>query len=314
MTRIILRRIALAIPALLGVSLLVFLLMQILPGDPAAGMLGPGAPPEARELLRHQLGLDRPLPIRYLSWLGDVLRGDLGYSEQRRRSVASLLSQAWSNTVILAAVTAAFGLVLGALIGTVSAIFRGKWLDRLLSTAALTGLSVPSFWLAVLLLIVFSAELNWLPPSGTGLGEGPVEFARHLVMPVIAGGLVTLGITARVTRASMVEAYDADFVTTLHAKGLRSRQVLGHVSKNALNPILTTAGLQIGYLLGGQVLIETIFSWPGMGELVFTAISQRDLVVVQGAILVMAVAFVLVNLAVDIIQMFVDPSLKRATA
>jgi peptide/nickel transport system permease protein len=311
--RIILRRLALAIPALLGVSILVFLLMQILPGDPAAAMLSPGAPPEAREMLRHQLGLDRPLPIRYLSWLGDVLTGDLGYSEQRRRSVADLLGQAWSNTFILAAITAAFGLILGSVIGTVAAIYRGSWLDRFLSTAALTGLSVPSFWLAVLLLIVFSAELNWLPPSGTGLDDGLVEFARHLVMPVIAGGLVTLGITARVTRASMIEAYDADFVTTLRAKGLRNRQVLGHVSKNALNPILTTAGLQIGYLLGGQVLIETIFSWPGMGELVFTAISQRDLVVVQGAILVMAVAFVIVNLAVDIIQALVDPSLKRAT-
>jgi peptide/nickel transport system permease protein len=170
---------------------------------------------------------------------------------------------------------------------------------------------VPSFWLAIILLIVFSSWLKVLPTTGTGLGLGPWQVMRHLAMPVLAGGLVTQGITARVTRASMVEALDADFVATLRAKGLRARQILWHVLKNALNPILTTSGLQIGYLLGGQVLIETIFAWPGMGKLVFTAISGRDLLVVQGAMLVIACGFVLINLAVDIVQVLVNPSLRQ---
>jgi peptide/nickel transport system permease protein len=306
------RRIALAVPALFGVTILVFLLMQVLPGDPAAAMLSPGATPHAREILHHQLGLDQPLPVRYVKWLGKAIHGDLGYSLQRRRSVGSLLKQAWWNTALLALVTAAFGLVTGAALGIVAAIHRGKWIDRFLSTVTLAGLSVPSFWLAILLLIVFSAQLKVLPTSGTGLSSGLGQFFLHLVMPVLAGGLVTQGITARVTRASMVEAYESDFVDTLRAKGLRSHQVLWHVFKNSLSPILTTSGLQIGYLLGGQVLIESIFSWPGMGELVYNAIEQRDLLVVQGAMLVIAGGFVVINLVVDIVQVTVSPGLKRA--
>ena len=305
------RRVLLAIPALFGVTLLVFVLMQILPGDPAAGLLSPGATPQARAIVRHQLGLDQPVPVRYVKWLGNAVHGDLGYSVQRRRTVGSLLKQAWGNTVLLALVTALFGLISGAALGIVAAIYRGRWIDRLLSTVTLAGLSVPSFWLAILLLILFSAEWRLLPTTGTGLSGGPFQFFRHLIMPVLAGGLVTQGITARVTRASMVEAFEADFVTTLRAKGLKSRQVLWHVIKNALNPILTTSGLQIGYLLGGQVLIETIFAWPGMGVLVYNAIEARDLVVVQGAMLVIAIGFVIINLIVDVVQVVVNPGLHR---
>jgi peptide/nickel transport system permease protein len=312
MSRIIGRRIALAVPALFGVTILVFLLMQVLPGDPAAGMLSPGATPHARAILHHQLGLDQPLPVRYVKWLGKATHGDLGYSLQRRRSVGSLLKQAWWNTALLALVTALFGLISGAVLGIIAAIHRGKWIDRLVSTVTLAGLSVPSFWLAILLLIVFSAQLKMLPTSGTGTSGGLLQFGRHLIMPVLAGGLVTQGITARVTRASMVEAYESDFVGTLRAKGLKSYQVLWHVFKNSLSPILTTSGLQIGYLLGGQVLIETIFAWPGMGVLVYNAIEQRDLQVVQGAMLVIAGGFVVINLIVDIVQVAVSPGLQRA--
>jgi peptide/nickel transport system permease protein len=238
MSRIIGRRIALAVPALFGVTILVFLLMQVLPGDPAAGMLSPGATPHARAILHHQLGLDQPLPVRYVKWLGKATHGDLGYSLQRRRSVGSLLKQAWWNTALLALVTALFGLISGAVLGIIAAIHRGKWIDRLVSTVTLAGLSVPSFWLAILLLIVFSAQLKMLPTSGTGTSGGLLQFGRHLIMPVLAGGLVTQGITARVTRASMVEAYESDFVGTLRAKGLKSYQVLWHVFKNSLSPIL----------------------------------------------------------------------------
>jgi peptide/nickel transport system permease protein len=251
--------------------------------------------------------------IQYLQWLGHVLHGNLGYSLIRRRSVGSLLKQAWWNTAILAICSALFGLITGVILGIVAAIYRGRWVDRVLSVVTMAGLSMPSFWLAILLLIVFSADLKLLPTTGTGSGQGLFQMARHLVMPVLAGGLVTQGITARVTRASMVEAYEADFVATLRAKGLKGHQILWHVVKNALNPILTTSGLQIGYLLGGQVLIETIFAWPGLGKLVFNAISGRDLVVVQGAMLIVAAGFVVINLIVDIIQVLVDPSLRSVT-
>jgi peptide/nickel transport system permease protein len=225
--------------------------------------------------------------------------------------VSSLLAQAWRNTAVLAAAAAGFGLVVGVLLGAIAAVFRGRLLDRALSVATLTGLSVPSFWAAIILLIVFSVNLGVLPASGMGTGGG-VDLVRHLVLPVIAASLVTTSITARVTRASMVEMFSSDFVDTLRAKGLRGGRVLWHVAKNALGPILTTAGLQFGYLLGGSVLIETIFRWPGMGTLVFNAISARDLLVVQGAILVIAVVFVLINLVVDVVQVAIDPRLKRA--
>jgi peptide/nickel transport system permease protein len=313
MGRVIGRRVVLAVPALLGVSILVFVLMQVLPGNPIASLVSPDASAKDIAALKHQLGMDRPLPIQYLKWLGNVFHGNLGYSIIRRRSVASLLKQAWWNTAVLAAFSALFGLVTGAVIGIVAGIYRGKWIDRLLSTITMGALSMPSFWLAILLLIVFSADLKMLPTTGTGLGQGPWQLFRHLVMPVLAGGLVTQGITARVTRASVVEAFEADFVATLRAKGLKARQILWHVLKNALNPILTTSGLQIGYLLGGQVLIETIFAWPGLGRLVFNAISGRDLVVVQGAMLLIATSFVLINLIVDIVQVLVNPSLRAVT-
>jgi peptide/nickel transport system permease protein len=287
--------------------------MQVLPGDPAASLLGPDASAQDVKAVRHELHLDQPLPVRYVDWLGNVLHGDFGYSLLRRRPISELLQQAWMNTAILAGVSALFGLVTGALCGIVAAIYRGKWVDKVLSAVTLVGLSVPSFWLAIILLIVFSSWLKVLPTTGTGLGQGPFQLFRHLAMPVLAGGLVTQGITARVTRAAMVEAYEADFVATLRAKGLKSRQILWHVWKNALNPILTTSGLQIGYLLGGQVLIETIFAWPGMGRLVYTAISGRDLAVVQGAMLVIACGFVIINLVVDVVQTIVNPSLRQVT-
>jgi peptide/nickel transport system permease protein len=182
----------------------------------------------------------------------------------------------------------------------------------MISTLALSGLSVPSYFIAILLVIVFSAQLKLLPTSGMHSADGgPLDFLAHLTMPVLAGSLVAFGVTARVTRASVVETYGADFVDLLRAKGLRSYQVLPHVIKNAASPVMTTSGLQVGALLGGAVLIETIFSWPGIGALVYNAISARDLRVVQGATLVIAMTFVLLNLLVDLLQMVVDPRQRR---
>lgn len=312
MLRIVLRRLALSIPILLGVTIIIFLLMTVLPGDPTASFITEDTPPEVKAQIRHELGLDRPLPVRYLSWLGDTVTGDLGYSPYRKREVTDLISQAWWNTALLAGASAIFGLVGGVALGFIAGIRRNKLADRTISVFSLTGLSVPSFFLAIVMLIVFSARLNWLPTSGTGLDDG--TFFKHLIMPMIAGGLATLAITTRVTRASIIETYSADFVQTLRAKGLTNTEVFRHVFKSAISPVLTTSGLQVGYLLGGAVLIETIFAWPGMGMLVFNAISSRDLLVVQGATLIIALMFVLVNLVVDLVQASIDPRLRRAIA
>ena len=310
---LILRRLGMGVLTVFGVTVVIFLLLSVLPGDPLAGLLPENAQPSDREELAERLGLNDPLPVRYVHWLGDAARGDLGYSPFRRRDVADLIGAAWKNTAVLASVSALVGLGLGVMAGTTAAVFRGRWPDRLISTLALTGLSVPSYWVAILLVIIFSAELKVLPASGMhGQEGGTVDFLKHLAMPLVAGSLVTVGVTARVTRASVVETFSADFVDTLRAKGLRWWQVLGHVIKNAASPVLTTSGLQVGNLLGGAVLIETIFSWPGMGSLVYTAISARDLRVVQGATLVIAVTFVLLNLLVDLLQMIIDPRQRGA--
>ena len=315
MLRYIAMRVGLAVPLLLGVSILIFVLMQILPGNELASFINPGYTTAADlALLKHQLGLDRPPPIRFFLWIGDVLKGNLGFSPIEQEPVSTLIKAAWANTAILASCTAFFGIVTGALLGIAAAFHRGRWIDRLLSTLSLGGLSVPSFWLAIVLLIIFGATLKVLPTQGTGISGGPGSFFEHLIMPMLAGGMVTQGITAKVTRASMIETLGADFVTTLRATGLTTRQILLHALKNAVNPILASSGLQIGYLLGGQVLIETIFSWPGMGLLVYNAISARDLQVVQGAMLVIAGTFVFVNLVVDVLQAIINPSLRKAGA
>lgn len=313
MAMVIFRRLGMAVPTLLGVSLLIWLLLSILPGDPLVALLPQDATPEDRAALEQSLGLDKPLPVRYVQWLGDVVQGDFGYSPFRRRDVSELISTAWKNTAVLAAVSATVGLSLGLLAGTVAGVYRGRWIDRVVTSSAIVGLSVPSFWVAILLLIVFSAELKILPAGGRAdLADGLFNYAKYLVMPVIAGSLITIAITARVARASIVETYQAEFVELLRAKGLREWQVLIHVGKNAVSPVLTTAGLQVGYLLGGSVLIETIYSWPGLGQLVFNAIAARDLLVVQATTLLIAVTFVLLNLAVDILQVTFDPRQKRA--
>lgn len=312
MLRVIATRIALVVPILLGVSIIVFLLMEILPGDPAAALLSNEATDAERQAVRTQLGLDDPLVVRYLSWLGDALTGDFGYSEYRRADVSDLLLQAWGNTAVLAVCSAVFGLAVGVWLGYVAGTHRGRVVDRVVTVISLSGLSIPSFFVAILMLLFFAAQLRWLPSGGLGVEPGVGPFLEHLIMPMIAGSLITMAITARVTRASIVDVSNADFVETLRVKGLRNGQVLRHVLKNAISPVLTTSGLQIGALLGGSVLVETIFRWPGMGLLVFNAISARDLKVVQGATLVIACTFVLVNLIVDLVQAVIDPRLRRA--
>jgi peptide/nickel transport system permease protein len=306
------KRLALGFPTILGVSFILYFLMAVLPGDPTTALLPDDAPKEAKLALRHELGLDRPLPVRYVRWLNDVAHGNLGYSRQRRRDVSELIATAWQNTAVLALVTAIAGLGIGIAAGAAAAVFRGRWPDRLLSLGAIAGFSIPSFWVAILLLILFSAQLKWLPASGVGnIGSGPGEFLRHLAMPLLAGSVVIVGITARITRASVIETYGADFVDLLRAKGLSNWQILLHVCRNAASPVLATAGVQIGNLLGGSVLIETIFAWPGLGQLTYIAISARDLVVVQASLLVIAITFMLLNIFFDLLQAVFDPRQRR---
>jgi peptide/nickel transport system permease protein len=306
------KRLLLAVPTIFGVSLILYFLMSVLPGDPTAALLPDDATKEARDALRHQLGLDQPIPVRYVNWLNGVAHGDLGYSRQRHRDVSELVARAWQNTAILAVCTAFVGLGLGIVFGVAAAVYQGRWPDRLLSLVAISGFSVPNFWIAILLLIIFSAQLKWLPASGVGnLGDGPLEFARHLVMPLIAGSVVIIGITARITRASVIETFGADFVDLLRAKGLSNWQILTHVSKNSVSPVLATSGVQIGNLLGGAVLVETIFAWPGLGQLTYIAISARDLVVVQASLLLIAITFVLLNIVFDLLQAVFDPRQRQ---
>ncbi|MGE0134942.1 MAG: ABC transporter permease [Dehalococcoidia bacterium] len=307
------RRLAMVVPTLLGVSIVVFLLMSVLPGDPLAGLLAQDASAADRAALEQSMGLDDPLPVRYVHWLGDALTGDFGYSPYRRRDVADLLGTAFRNTLQLAVASAAVGIGLGVALGTIAAVHRGRLLDRLVSVVAMTGISVPSYWVAILLIIVFSANLHWLPAGGMSSGGGGLlDTLKHLVMPAFASAFVSIGVTARMMRASLLETYGQDFVDTLRAKGLTGRRILWHVAKNAASPVLTVAGLQVGFLLGGSVLIETIFSWPGLGQLIFQAISARDFRVIQAGILVVAVTFVLVNLVVDLLQLVIDPRLRKA--
>jgi peptide/nickel transport system permease protein len=314
MTLMLLRRLGLAIPTLLGVSVVIFLLMSVLPGDPLAGLLAQDATAADRAALTHSLGLDAPLAVRYVRWLGDVLHGDFGYSPYRKRDVSELLGTAFLNTVQLAVVAATLGIGTGLILGVLAAVMRGRFIDRLVSMLAMTGISIPSYWVAILLIIIFSATLKWLPAGGMHSAHGGsfLDYMKHVAMPAFASAFVSIGVTARMTRASLLETYSMDFVDLLRAKGLRSWQVLWHVAKTAASPVLTVAGLQVGFLLGGSVLVETIFSWPGLGQLIFQAITARDFKVLQAGVLVVAVTFVLMNLLVDILQLLIDPRLRKA--
>jgi peptide/nickel transport system permease protein len=311
----IVRRLLLGIPTLLGVTVIVFSLMHLAPGDPISAMLPPDAPQEVVQMIRQQMGFDKPLPVQYWLWLTRVVQGDLGRSIATRRPVIEDIRSALGNTFMLAFAAACLGFTLGSTLGSLAAFSRGRWLDKASSAAAITGVSLPHYWVAIMLIIIFSVELNWLPAmgmQGTGAdSSGWGEIARHMILPTIALSLIPMGVVTRMVRASVLEILSQDFVLTLRAKGLWSRTVTRHVVKNAAPPVLTLMGLQFGYLLGGSVLVETVFSWPGSGYLLNLAIFQRDFPVLQGTILVLASFFVILNLVVDIAQSFVDPRIRR---
>jgi peptide/nickel transport system permease protein len=311
------RRLVLTIPILLGVTIICFALVKIAPGDPVQSLLPPNASQADIEKLRTLYGLDKPVVIQYLIWLWQVLSGNLGTSIANNAPVASEVFRAFGNTIVISIIAVALSFVLSLILGVIAAYRVGGLVDRLVTALSVFGISVPTFWLGVVLVIVFAVNLKWLPATGMGSGQsGGFNYfnwddLKFAVMPIVALALPPLGIMTRTTRSTVVETLNQDFVQTLRAKGLGEYHVILHALRNALPQILAMLGLQLGYLIGGSVLVETVFTWPGTGFLLNKAILTRDIPLLQGTILVLAVAFVLINLIVDLAQSLVDPRLKR---
>jgi peptide/nickel transport system permease protein len=311
-TQYVSRRVLAIIPVLLGISILVFLLVHLIPGDVAQILLGTQATDQQIETLRRSFGLDRPLPVQYLDWLSHILRGDFGVSFRTNRPVLPDLVSRFGVTLQLTLVSMVIALALAIPLGAASAANRGKASDGLTRIAALLGLSIPNFWLGTLLILFVSLTLHWLPPVGfVSLLDDPWLALQTLVLPALALGTAVAAFIMRMVRSSLLEVLRQDFIRTAHAKGLEERTVLyRHALKNAFIPILTVIGVQIGYLLGGAVIIESIFSLPGMGRFLLDSISNRDYAIVQGGVLFIALIFSLVNLAVDRVYGWLDPRIR----
>lgn len=304
MIRFLLRRLVLTIPVLLGVATLVFALIHLVPGDPAQAMLGEGASPDEVAELRHRLGLDRPLTVQYAAFLAGLAKGDLGVSLRTDRPVTTLILERVPATVELAMAAMAFAIVLAIPLGIVAAVWHRTSVDQAAMTVALLGISIPNFWLGPLLAIVFAVELGWLPVSGRGTPS-------HLVLPAITLGAALAAILARMTRASLLEELRELYVLAARARGAsRVRAILGHALRNSLIPIVTIIGLQVGAVLTGAVITETIFAWPGIGRLLIQSINFRDYPLVQGCILLIAVTYVTMNLLTDLMYGVLDPRIR----
>jgi peptide/nickel transport system permease protein len=308
-----LRRLLYAVPILLGVSLVVFSLIRLAPGDAADLLIPPEAPKEVAAAFRARFGLDQPLYIQYVKWLRQVLSGDLGVSVVSNRAVAGDLFNALGNTVFLALPAALLGFALGVGLGALSAFNRGTILDKVFSATAITGVSLPHYWTGIVLVAVFAVVLNVLPAQGMGPPGLPTTWQqlRHLILPVVTLSLIPMGVVSRLVRASVLEILSHEFVGALHAKGLWRRRVLFHVMKNAAPAVLAVMGLQFGYLLGGSILVETVYNWPGSGGLMNLAIFRRDVPTLSATILVIAAIFVLINVLVDVLQAVIDPRMRR---
>jgi peptide/nickel transport system permease protein len=311
------KRVLYTLPIALGVSVVSFLLVYIAPGDPLNAIAPADAPADVIAALRATYGLDRPLPVRYGLWLQRALHGDLGVSIASGRAVASEVLAAVSNTLLLAGAAAAAGVTLGCGLGALAGYRAGSWIDRVASAVSVVGVSVPHYWLGLVLTIVFSILLPWLPAMGAGPGDSvgwawDLAHLRHLVLPAATLAVIPMGIVTRTVRALVAETLGQEFVVALRARGLSAARVFLHVAKNAAPTVLAVAGLQIGYLMGGSILVETVFAWPGTGFLLNTAIFQRDIPLLQGTILVLCLFFVVLNLLVDMLQPWFDPRLSRA--
>jgi ABC-type dipeptide/oligopeptide/nickel transport system permease component len=313
-SRFLVRRLLLLVPVLMGVSVIVFLVLHLAPGDPAEIMLGSQATQADRMRLRADLGLDDPLYVQYARWMGHVVQGDLGRSLWMRRPVLGEVLTRLKATLLLTATALVISSIGGVALGILSATRPNSLLDRTSAVASLFGASMPVFWLGIVLMVIFSLNLGWLPASGmyAPYGGGDLaDLAKHLVLPAVTLAGASITIVARLTRAAMLEVLGQDFIRTARAKGLVERSVVvRHALKNALVPIVTVIGVQAGYLLGGAVLTETVFAWPGVGTLMVQGILARDIPLVQGCVLVVALTFVLVNLTVDLLYAVLDPRIR----
>ncbi|MFS8581559.1 MAG: ABC transporter permease [Limnochordales bacterium] len=304
MTQYILRRLVLVVPVLIGVSIVVFWMIRAIPGDPARVIAGEAATEELLERVREQYGLNEPPHVQYLIFVKNVLTGDFGRSIRSRRPVIEEIRTRIGPTVELAVGSMAVAVLLGVTTGILSAVRPNSWVDAVSMFIALVGISMPVFWLGLMFMYLFSYQLEWFPTAGRGTW-------RHLVLPALTLGLSSAAIIARMTRSSMLEVLRQDYVRTARAKGLAERViVLKHAFRNALIPIITVTGLQFGSLLGGAVLTESVFAWPGIGRLMVESIIARDYPVVQMSVLVVALAFILLNLIVDILYAYADPTIR----
>jgi peptide/nickel transport system permease protein len=306
------RRIIQAVPILLGVSLVVFGLVHVVPGNPIDMLMPPEASPAVIAQMKAAFGFDKPLHVQYLLWLGRALRGDFGLSVFNATPVWGQLVAALGNTFVLAILAAMLGFSLGIVCGLFAAAFHGRWPDKLFSAIATTGVSLPHYWCAIVLVLACAVLHDWLPAQGMGDDSLPLyDRLEYLVLPVVTLSLIPMGVIARLVRATVLEIQGQDFVGALTAKGLTRWPVIRHVCKNAAPPVLALMGLQFGYLLGGSILVETVFNWPGSGNLLNLAIFRRDIPVLQATILVLAAFFVVLNLLVDIAQAAIDPRIRR---
>ena len=312
--KLILGRLAAMVPMLVGLSMASFALVHVIPGDPALVMLGGESSKEAVAELRAQLGLDQPLPVRYWAWLRQVARGDLGQSLYNKTRVADELAWRLPTTLALVGLALAFSIGVGIPAGLVSAAYRNTWIDHAARLLTLVSLSIPSFWLGLMLIILFSLKLDLLPIVGyQPITAGAWGGLRFLILPSAALGSYLAALLTRLTRSSMLEVLGQEYVRTARAKGLRDRVVLvRHALRNALIPIVTVIGINVGILLGGSAVIETVFVLPGVGQLVVRSLYNRDLPVIQGLILYVAVIYVVVNLVVDVLYTVLDPRLRPA--
>jgi peptide/nickel transport system permease protein len=308
------KRLLMTIPVLLGISVIVFLIMAMIPGDPVTAILGSYATPENAERLRDQLGLDRPLAEQYLIWLGNVLQGDFGRSYNLNRPVIDEVLERFGPTLLLAGTSLILCTIFGLLAGVVQAVRQYGWPDKLISLLVLIGISTPSFWLGIVLVLLFAVELGWFPASGMFAiygGGGLGDLLHHLALPAFTLAVVATGVIARLTRLNMLEVLRQDYVRTARAKGMGERTVImKHAFKNAAVNVVPVIGVQAGFVIGGAVYIETVFQWPGIGRMLVTAISTRDVLLVQGGVMVVAAAYVLFNLVADLVQHALDPRIS----
>ncbi|MCL2491697.1 MAG: ABC transporter permease [Coriobacteriia bacterium] len=313
MLRYAIKRVLQLIPILIGVSMLVFLIMQLTPGDPAKLILGPRASQETLEAYRRELGLHLPIWQQYLNWIGNVLRGNLGNSLHFKKPVTDLIMERLAATLILSIASMILATVFGVVTGVISATKQYSLADRTMMTLALIGFCLPVFWFGLLLQFVFSIRLGWFPASGINSPgvTGWQDMAWHLVLPSIALAVGAMATIARMTRSSMLEVIRQDYIRTARAKGVSWREIsYNHALRNALIPVVTVVGSQFGYLLSGQILLEVVFNWPGLGQLMVNGIMYRDFPLVQGTVLVVAAMYVVVNLIVDLLYGFLDPRIK----